>query len=176
MKKYVLAAALAAGLAAPAMAQDDAAFTGFRVEALVGYDNVNVSGFKNPDGLLYGVGAGYDFALGGTVLGIEAEAADSTAKLDLGGGVDLKAGRDLYVGGRAGVIVGSGLLYAKAGYTNARVKVTGFGGANGDGIRGGVGYEFILSGKMYAKVEYRYSNYEADLSRNQAVAGFGVRF
>ena len=176
MKKYVLAAALAAGLAAPAMAQDDAAFTGFRVEALVGYDNANVPTIKNPDGVVYGVGAGYDFALGGTVLGVEAEASDSTAKVNLGGGFHVKAGRDLYVGGRAGVVVGSGLLYAKAGYTNARITLTGVGSANGDGVRGGVGYEFALSGKMYGKVEYRYSNYEAGLSRNQGIVGFGVRF
>lgn len=175
MKKYVLAAALAAGFAAPAMAQDDAAFTGFRVEALVGYDNVNVPTVKNPDGVLYGVGIGYDFALASTVLGIEADLTDSTAKVDLGG-ADLKAGRDIYVGGRAGVVVGSGLLYVKAGYTNARVKLTGFGSDNGDGVRGGIGYEHALSGKSFVKVEYRYSNYEGGLSRNQAVAGFGYRF
>ena len=175
MKKYVLAAALAAGFAAPAMAQDDAAFTGFRVEALVGYDTVNGSGFKNPDGLLYGVGAGYDFALAGTILGIEADVTDSTAKATLSG-VSVEADRDIYVGARAGVIVGSGLLYAKAGYTNARIHVSGFGSGNADGVRAGIGYEHALSGKSFVKVEYRYSNYEAGLSRNQAVAGFGYRF
>ena len=36
----------------------------------------------------------------------------------------VRAGRDLYVGGRVGVVVGGNtLLYAKAGYTNARVRV-----------------------------------------------------
>ena len=157
------------------MAQADAAFTGFRVEALVGYDNVNVSGLKNPDGLLYGVGIGYDFALAGTVLGIEADVTDSTTKVKLVG-PDLQADRDIYVGARAGVIVGSGLLYAKAGYTNARIHVSGVGSGNADGVRGGIGYEHALSGKSFVKVEYRYSNYEGGLSRNQAVAGFGYRF
>ena len=175
MKKYVLAAAIAAGFAAPAMAQDNAAFTGFRVEALLGYDNVNVSGAKNPDGVLFGVGVGYDFAAGGLVLGVEADATDSTAKLKLVG-PDVESDRDLYVGGRIGTVVGSGLLYVKAGYTNARLEQDGFGGSNLDGVRAGVGYEYALSAKTFVKGEYRYSNYEAGLSRNQAVAAFGFRF
>ena len=175
MKKYVLAAAVAAGFAAPAMAQDNAAFAGFRVEGLVGYDNVGVSGLKNPDGVLYGVGIGYDVATGGIVVGIEADATDSTAKVKLAG-PDLETDRDLYIGARVGAVVGSGLLYVKAGYTNARIEIDGIGGSNGDGVRAGIGYEYLLSGKSYLKFEYRYSNYEAGLSRNQAVAGFGVRF
>lgn len=175
MKYYVLAAALAAGFAAPAMAQDNAAFTGFHVEAIVGYDNVDLSGVKNPDGVLYGIGAGYDVAVGGVVLGIEADATDSTSKFKLAG-PDVETDRDLYIGGRLGTVVGSGLLYVKAGYTNARLEQNGFGGANGDGVRAGLGYEYALSGKSFVKVEYRYSNYEAGLSRNQAVGAFGVRF
>lgn len=175
MKKYVLAAAIAAGFAAPAMAQDNAAFTGFRVEGLVGYDNVGVSGLKNPDGVLYGVGIGYDMAAGGAVIGIEADVTDSSAKVSLPG-PDIETDRDLYVGARVGAIVGSGLLYVKAGYTNARIEVNGLGGSNGDGFRAGAGYEYVISAKSFVKVEYRYSNYEADLTRNQVVAGFGVRF
>ena len=134
MKNYVLAAAFAACFAAPAMAQDSAAFTGFHVDALVGYDNVNVPGVKNPDGVLYGAGLGYDMAFGGAIIGIEADATDSTAKLRLPGGT-IKAARDLYIGGRIGTKVGSGLLYVKAGYTNARIKATGLGGTNEDGVR-----------------------------------------
>ncbi|KKC24721.1 outer membrane protein [Sphingomonas sp. SRS2] len=175
MKKYVLAAALAAGFAAPAMAQDNAAFTGFRVEALLGYDNVNVSGLKNPDGVLFGVGIGYDLAVGGVVVGLEADATDSTSKFKLVG-PDIQTDRDLYIGGRVGTVVGSGLLYVKAGYTNARLEQNGSGGSNGDGVRAGLGYEYALSGKSFVKAEYRYSNYEAGLSRNQAVAAFGIRF
>lgn len=175
MKKFVLAAAFAAGVAAPAMAQDNAAFTGFRVEALAGYDNVNVSGVKNPDGVLYGIGAGYDAQLAGVVVGIEADITDSTTKLKLVG-PDVESDRDLYVGGRIGTVVGSGLLYVKAGYTNARFEQDGLGGANNDGVRAGLGYEYLLSGKSFLKLEYRYSNYEGGVERNQAVAGFGFRF
>lgn len=170
-----LAAAFAACLAAPAMAQDASAFTGFRIEGLVGYDNVGAPGFKNPDGVLYGIGAGYDHAIGSLVIGVEADATDSTAKVKLVG-PDIETDRDLYVGGRIGAVVGSGLLYAKAGYTNARVEVSGAGHQNFDGVRAGVGYEYALSAKSFIKVEYRYSNYEDGLSRNQGVAGFGFRF
>ena len=177
MKKVAFAAAVAACLATPAFAQDNAGatFTGFRVEAIVGYDNIGISGIKNPDGVVYGIGAGYDFAAGGVVLGVEAEASDSTAKVKLVG-PDLVAARDLYAGGRIGTVVGNGLLYGKVGYTNARTKVKGLGGANGDGVRAGLGYELPFGSQTFAKVEYRYSNYEAGISRNQVVAGFGVRF
>ena len=175
MKNYVLAAAFAACFAAPAMAQEASAFTGFRVEGLVGYDNVGAPGIKNPDGFLYGVGVGYDIAAGGAVIGIEADVTDSTAKIKLAG-PDIETDRDLYVGARVGTVLGSGLLYAKAGYTNARIEVNGFGGSNEDGFRLGLGYEYAISAKSFVKVEYRYSNYEADVSRNQAVAAFGVRF
>ena len=70
------------------------------------------------------------------------------------------------------------LIYAKAGYTNARASVTGFGGANFDGIRAGAGVESHARQQLADSVraEYRYSNYEADLSRNQGVIGLGFRF
>lgn len=177
MKYYLLAAAVAAGFAAPAMAQDKAAFTGFHIEALAGYDNVDsgIAGVGKLDGVVYGIGAGYDFAAGGTVIGIEGEATDSTAKTNTIAG-KLEAGRDLYIGGRVGAVVGSGLLYVKAGYTNGRLTLKGFGSDNGDGARVGLGYEFAVTGNSFIKVEYRYSNYEQGVSRNQGVAGFGLRF
>ena len=43
-------------------------------------------------------------------------------------------------------------------------------------FRSGLGYEYLLSGKSYLKLEYRYSNYEGGIERNQAVTGFGFRF
>ena len=87
MKKFVAltAVATAALAATPALAQ---APQGPRVEALVGYDapriRVNDSGingtFKD-EGVVYGVGAGYDFALGNRAsLGVDVEASDSTVK------------------------------------------------------------------------------------------------
>jgi outer membrane immunogenic protein len=192
MNKFLIAALLGATAATPALAQDNAPFTGPRVEAIVGYDNVKGDG-GHRDGVTYGAGIGYDFQLGGAVLGVEGEATDSSAKGCETGFVTAtdricaNAKRDLYVGGRVGVAVApSTLLYAKAGYTNARFKVNytdtatpaaNFSASdNLDGVRVGAGVEQKLGTSLYAKAEYRYSNYEQGLARHQVVAGLGFRF
>src|SRR4030095_13046076 len=106
-------------LATPAVAQDTAAPAGPRVEALLGYDIVSFGG-EDEGGALFGFGAGYDFAVGnGVALGLDVEASDSTTDV-----ADLKAGRDLYAGGRVSFAVSpSANLYLKAGYTNPRIKL-----------------------------------------------------
>jgi outer membrane immunogenic protein len=196
MRKYLLAG-LTAGAAAisatPASAQEAAPFSGVRVEGIVGYDTTDVED-ENSSGILYGVGVGYDFQVGGLVAGIEAEASDSTldecvSDVDLvGDELCVQAGRDLYVGGRVGAAVSRNvLLYGKVGYTNARVALDYEDGTTGtvldfeegenlDGVRVGAGLEFALGPNSFAKAEYRYSNYEQGFDRHQAVAGFGFRF
>jgi outer membrane immunogenic protein len=47
---------------------------------------------------------------------------------------------------------------------------------NGDGLRLGAGIEFALGRGAYAKTEYRYSNYEGGVTRNQVITGLGFRF
>jgi outer membrane immunogenic protein len=170
--RIVLAAAfLAAASATPAFAQGTPApFSGGHIEAIGGYDSISGGG-DSESGVAYGVGAGYDFRAGGAVFGIEAEAADSSVS-DAG----VNAGRDLYIGGRAGGVVGNNvLLYVKAGYTNARASAGGF-GVNFDGVRAGAGVEWMVGPHVSIRAEYRYSNYEQDLSRNQGVVGLGFRF
>ncbi|MBX7496442.1 porin family protein [Qipengyuania sp. 6B39] len=222
MKKTVaiLAATSVAALSAPAMAQDatDGTFTGPRVEALVGYDvtkagsdvddDVNDNNDQSIDGVTYGVGVGYDFNAGGVVLGLEGEITDSSANVEFDGNDgeffglgDVHAGRDIYVGARAGVLANPDLLlYVKGGYSNARYNLNS--SYNGeeyrakidtDGFRLGAGAEYALNTNTYAKIEYRYSNYssaeldyegnapdvdlgEIDLDRHQVMLGFGYRF
>ena len=184
MSKFIFAALLASAVAAPALAQDAGSgptFTGAHVEALGGWDRVQANG-GHDDGILYGVGAGYDIQRGGAVIGIEGEATVSTQKQTFGALTE-KASRDLYVGGRVGTVVGgNNLLYLKAGYTNARFKAegtaTGVNVAEGnlDGVRVGAGVEHALSNHAFVKAEYRYSNYEQGVSRNQVLAGVGLRF
>ena len=82
----------------------------------------------------------------------------------------MRASRDLSVGGRAGFGVGgNSLIYAKAGYTNARVRVDYEDGTAGtvadftdrtnlDGVRAGLGAQIGLGPNAYLKTEYRYSN------------------
>lgn len=193
MRKYMIAALFAAAAAAPAMAQPAAPFTGPRIEGLVGYDHVRGDG-GGRDGVTYGVGVGYDFQLGGAVVGLEGEANDSSVDACENGFVTaadricLNAKRDLYIGGRVGAVVGPRtLVYAKAGYTNARVGVnyddgTAAGAGNFrlnenlDGVRVGAGIEHMLGRNTYVKAEYRYSNYEKGLERHQVVGGVGFRF
>lgn len=221
MKKVAISVVggAAAALAAPALAQDAPSFSGPRVEVLTGYDiskagssvdnDANRKDDESMEGVLFGIGAGYDVAVGGAVLGVEGEVSQGTAKgrfdsfdvEDFGLG-RVKAGRDLYVGARAGVLVSpQTLLYAKAGYTNARYKVVGGDMGNSlrqaydtDGWRVGAGAEVAVKRNVFAKLEYRYSNYskaevdfenegiadsprfDIDTDRHQVVAGLGVRF
>ena len=211
-----LAAATAtAALASPAFAQDEGPFNGPRAGVILGYDrlqpgsgpNSQISSDRKADGLIYGGDIGYDKTLGGgIVIGAEGEVTGSTGKVTnpatasaLGYG-RVKAGRDLYLGGRIGVRAApSTLIYAKAGYTNARLDLTASDGTtetgqhfNLDGYRLGAGVEQALGGKAYAKIEYRYSNYgdarleypngantnnfDVDTDRHQLVAGVGIRF
>lgn len=186
MKRIISLAAAAsiAAIAAPAVAQDNSAFSGFRIEGLVGYDSSrpgSTADIDNADDLdqsindiNYGVGVGYDINTGGVVLGLEGEWMESQAKTDYDtfgftqfGVANIEAGRDLYAGVRVGVPLGSrALVYAKGGYTNAHYNVLATDNVTDtetriklDGWRAGAGAEFAVSNNMFLKAEYRYSNY-----------------
>ena len=194
MRKFAFAAALLAGtVATPALAQDNPNLGGFHVDGIVGWDRSSIQN-EHANGVTYGVGAGYDFRSGNAIFGVEAEASDSTADRSVTGAVitgdslRVRAGRDLYVGGRVGFGVGSNsLIYAKAGYTNARFRADYDDGTaataadfvqrtNLDGIRAGVGAQIGVGSRAYLRTEYRYSNYQDGVDRHQVVGGFGVRF
>ena len=217
MRKLVVATLLAGtAVASPALAQDvGPTFTGPRVEAILGYDHVgagsdvdnnNGRDDQSIDGLLYGVGVGYDMNLGSAVVGVEGEYTDSTAKSDRFDLTDqfgfgrVSQGRDLYVGARAGILANPNtLVYVKGGYTNTKLNVlagdsdettdTAF---KLDGWRIGGGVERAINQNTFAKVEYRYSKYDSahidymdgatssefdiDTDRHQVVASVGWRF
>ena len=207
MRTILFGALLATAAATPAFAQDvaDAPFTGPHIEVVGGYDRLGNTGDDSRDGFLYGVALGYDVQVGGAIAGIEAEATDSTTTLSEssvlanGDRFDTDTDRDLYIGARLGVVAGKTLIYAKGGYTNARVetnyKPAGTGTSDTqfattlDGYRVGAGVEqkFNLFGPSgFVKAEYRYSNYQnadvgntdadIDLDRHQALVGVGIRF
>ena len=180
MRKLFAAAVLAACSATPAFAQDGTQnFNGPHVEVITGYDNVRGGG-DSRGGLIYGIGAGYDFRLDNVVVGIEGEAAESTAG-DCVGEVCVDASRDLYIGGRIGAVVSDNVLvYGKVGYSNARVEATAANvttDSNLDGIRVGAGVEWqIDNSPISLRAEYRYTNYEAGIERHQGVLGLSYRF
>jgi outer membrane immunogenic protein len=193
MRKYLVAALFAAAAAAPAAAQTTATGTGLgglRLEGLVGYETTDIED-EGADGATYGVGIGYDVQSGNAVFGVEAEAMESEINQCVAGfpgtGDTLcaKGGRDLYVGARAGAAVGANsLVYAKAGYTNTRLELefdpavgsTTTADDNLDGVRVGGGVQFGLSQNLYAKAEYRYSNYEQGYDKHQGLVGVGFKF
>ena len=184
MRKLMVATLLAgASVATPALAQDvGPTFTGPRVEAILGYDHVGAGSDvdnddgrddQSIDGLLYGIGAGYDVNVGSAVVGIEGEWTDSTAKSDRYDLTDqfgfgrVSQGRDLYIGARAGILANPAtLVYVKGGYTNSKLNVLA-GNTNEttdtsfklDGWRIGAGVERAINNNTFAKLEYRYSNY-----------------
>lgn len=217
MRKFsILLAAAGTMVAVPALAQTaESTFTGPRAGVMLGYDRLQpgsgngstINDDNHADGLLYGGDLGYDVAFGQVVVGAEGEITGSTSKVDNNpinpnnfGYGRVKAGRDLYLGGRLGYIVSpTTMVYGKVGYTNARLDLTRNDGVtntgrsyNLDGFRVGAGVEKALSPRTYAKIEYRYSNYsdarleypngantnnfDVDTDRHQVVAGVGFRF
>ena len=164
---------------------------------------------ESANGIVYGAAVGYDIDLGTMVIGAEAELTDSTADSDFAGDPEtdfglgsVDTGRDIYVGARAGFkATENTLVYAKGGYTNARYNFIGSDGTTDyetnldtDGWRVGAGVEQKIGSNAFAKVEYRYSNYNSgeidfeaegiedsdqfdiDTDRHQVVAGVGWRF
>lgn len=204
MRYVILRAMLATTAAGPALAQQaPAPFTGAHVEALAGYDNVG-GGSAGREGFAYGIGAGYDFQVGGAVLGLEGEASDATTRaraFDVavpGDSAHYNANRDLYIGARLGFAVApKTLIYVKGGYTNAQFKTTYDNGTGItvvsrntlDGYRVGAGVEQkmnLFGPSGFVKAEYRYSNYrnlnagpanvDINLDRHQMMVGLGIRF
>lgn len=186
MKKglAILTAAGMVAVSSPALAQDNEAFTGPRIEGLVGWDSSRPGSTEDIDNvdeidqsiddIAYGVGIGYDFSAGGAVVGIEGEWMESNAKTEFDttgfttfGVSNIETGRDLYVGARAGVLLSPRtLLYVKGGYTNARYNVLATDNTTDietdidvDGWRAGAGAEFAITDNAFIKAEYRYSNY-----------------
>lgn len=204
MRQYIIAALVTCGTAVPAMAQDvgpRAPFTGPRAEGIVGWDRLSDGTGQDAgssDGVVYGGQIGYDFQAGSAIVGAEAELTGSTTDtradslLVAGDRLTVDAGRDVFVGGRLGFLAGDrAMIYAKGGYTNARINTrytigttTAEEGVNLDGYRIGAGAEVQLSPNLYLKGEYRYSNYsnvqdfddDIDLDRHQVVGGIGIRF
>lgn len=165
MRNIIIAAALGTfAVATPALAQDEAGvFSGARVGVELGV--VDDDAFGTDEGT-YGFNAGYDFDLGGAVVGVTGTYIDTFDNDNFGV-------RELGVGGRLGGKVGPRTLaYVTAGYSN--LDADGFPGAI-DGVKAGLGLEHSF-GNLFANIETRYGNYEAGIDLYQTAIGFGVRF
>ena len=188
MTKRLLAKAFCASVAMLsstfAHAED---FQGLRMDLHGGYDAV--SSEYTVDGATAGVGIGYDFPIGESVIvGIEANLDYSSVKDEgyyFGAVYSQVARRDIELSGRFGAKLGGSTLgYIKAGYSNAGYEGTaaGYGiwayeKGTSDGIRLGLGLEQRIANKWFVKGEYRYTRYGSDdVNRSQAIFGVGYRY
>lgn len=191
----VLAAGATLAGAQSAQAQS---FTGPRAEVTAGYDashnDDHVVGTPNTlDGVRIGGAIGYDVAIGrnftiGAEAGIGFNVSGKVEETLGTTNVRLTSGRDIDLSLRLGAIVTpSTLLYVKGGYANSEYRLrTTVGGTAGptvthtsddnDGYRIGAGVEQMINDHVYAKAEYRYTDYGDNLSRHQVLAGVGYRF
>lgn len=168
MKTVIFAAVAAACIAAPAMAQEAAPFTGPRAGVTVGFDK-----FQGEEGVSYGVNAGYDLAVASQITaGVEVSLGDSTADSN---GID--ASRDIAASLRLGYVVTPRILaFGKVGYASSRFEVAG-NGTSFEGVRYGGGLEFAVTPNTYVSAEYQRSEYEQNIGgRDAGVVGIGFRF
>lgn len=169
MKFILLAAAALAATATPAVAQTNAGFTGARVEATAGYNDViNARDYND---VVYGAGMGIDVAATDRVT-LGAEVTTSNV---------FERNRTFGVAGRVGyAFTPTTLGYVKAGYANYRdtfaISRNRTLSQNLDGGVIGVGIEHKISNVTYLKGEYRYTNYSRNVGTNAVVAGVGFRF
>lgn len=165
----------------------------FSYGAEVGYD------FQIPYGPVLGLYAGIDFA-GGRMCAELIEDDEACAGLD----------RTITVGARAGLPLGeTSMVFVKGGYSNGEFDLTydpdltdndddepgdTFAFSESlDGWHAGGGFEFGLTRRLYAKVEYTYTKFgsqsyrpagadedspaiEVGTDRHLVVAGIGLRF
>jgi outer membrane immunogenic protein len=185
------------GLMAAVSATGTAHAEGVRAEVHAGFDALDRRNSSSSEDGFGGIGLGYDFSINDkTFIGVEVNVDESNISSrvrpsPVGTTATLKANRDINVNARVGTSIGASgktKVYALGGYTNLRVKATVTSptpagppirisdSANADGYRVGLGIERNIGKRTYAKVEYRYSNYEGGFTRNQGLVGFGIRF
>lgn len=195
--KLLFAAAAVAFAAFPAQAQDTGgAFTGPRIQVQAGWDRTGVSiddtrnfggrgefnaNSEQDNEISYGGEIGFDFDLGGFVVGAYAGADFSNASEDFdlntatppAPRLTLEAERNMYAGARLGIVVAPNvMLYGKGGFSRGRlndVRNTGAGNTtivyptdedDFDGIHFGGGAEMSLGGMVYVRGDYMHTRYD----------------
>lgn len=179
---------------------DAEVFGGLRIEVQAGYDRLE-GDIVTDDGVTYGAEAGFDVALGRSLLvggyaGVEGSTVEACSAL-IGATNCYRTPLALTLGGRVGVTLGHDtLLYAKGGYTRGRVAYESARTTlppstfevrqNLDGWHVGGGLERRFTRNAYGKVEYVYTRLRGldvttlpgpteDLDRHQVKVGLGLR-
>jgi outer membrane immunogenic protein len=168
MKFLVLAATALMATATPALAQDNANFTGVRVEATAGYDDV-INANDRTD-IVYGGAVGFDLPVGSKyTIGVDANTSNI-----------FESRRQIGASARIGYAFNAKTLgYVRGGYNNYRNYATISGKTfrqNLDGAVIGAGVQYAVTNHAYIKAEYRYSNFANGVGDSGVVAGVGLRF
>lgn len=201
-----LTVAAVVAIAATAVPASAAEFSGFRAELQGGWDHPSVNYDVNDNagtfqgqyyvkhsGFMYGAEAGYDFAVSPTViLGVLGSVSGTTVKLQSEVVNNLynasgSVGLNWNLAARAGFkVADSTLIYGAGGYASTKIKyyidnpTTPALSYETNRTYGGfllaAGVEQAFGEKFYGKVEYRYSNYQSGVHRNDVVFGAGMRF
>lgn len=188
MKTIILAAALGAGLATPAFAQDadtSTAREGFRIEARATYETPTVSSieqdgdvFKIGSAFAFGGEAGFDIAVSNSVVvGPYAQYEVSTVE-SCDGDVCLSAEGYFEAGLHVGLATGSnGQVYGKVGYADQSYSIEGGGfdlSESGSGFAFALGYEHSFGANFYGRVEGGYADLGEVFTINTQRRHFGV--
>ena len=185
------AAATAAVVATPAMA---APFAGPYVGVELGLDNYEVQAediFAPGDefdglsgnGIVGGVFAGYDVAVGNAFNGLEAKASLSDASATYDDTVDsltVRAKETFGATARAGVMLNESTgVFARAGWANTKFKVNLNGVTDSDtddGLVLGAGLQTRLGANASLRVEYVRTDYNDFIKNNSVLAGVAFHF
>ncbi len=144
------------------------------------------------DSVLLGGYAGYNKTLGGRFLigaelGFSGAIDDKVSALTQNRPLVIDPRYSFDVSARAGVLADAKtLVYVRGGYANTRVRasVTSAGGTfsqseNFDGWQVGGGIERAITDHVSARIEYRYSDFDANdgtYNRHQALVGISYNF
>jgi outer membrane immunogenic protein len=131
---------------------------GFYAGGQIGYGDGSVAG-ADFDGGTLGAHAGYNFDLGGFVLGAEVDG--DFARLNFDGGPE-RIDQIIRLKGRAGVDLGDTMLYGTAGVARARLDDGAGGSASDNGYFGGIGLDYALTDQIIVGGEalvHRFDNF-----------------
>lgn len=185
------AAATAAVVATPAMA---APFSGPYAGVEFGLDNYEVQAedvFATGDefdglsgnGVVGGVFAGYDVAVGNAFIGLEAKASLSDASLTIDNSVDsysIRAKESFGATARAGVMLNDSTgVFARAGWANTKFKTNLAGvtdSGNDDALVLGAGLQTRVGSAASVRVEYVRTDYDDFVKNNAVLAGLAFHF
>ncbi len=161
MKKLLVLAAAATALfaATPSFAE------GVNADIHAGVSGGNFVGMKAK--ILYGIGLGYDFDLGGNFFAGPQVGFDEESDVLFGAfslnnkAAVLRLGYNIDADNKA---------YVLGGYSNI---------LSNDGWRGGIGIEHKLGSKYFVKAEYRHNEFTVpgpNIKTNQGLIGVGAHF